>query len=282
MKLLLTPEGLSDLVVEWIPRVAGLFPRKQHVIVLLCNDGKNIATDSTMTPFKLAYFTRLLAKLCWLNNDAVNTVAVTEISFFEPAHTFQEKLRNADFFFFMAGFTNKVGHVEGIFKRDDPIMFMKRVAVANKIVTNTMSLWAVCGSAMACGATWRDGLSSRTMPDSSHQMLEMLADGYVDYASSSGGEITVTDDLRSFQICSGTGLVIVTSDTMQHAEAFRCVKGNKGKKRTYHDIAARITAKLQLQIQRLSTMVSLYHDGNGNLWSLHWRTGHVEWHRCHA
>ena len=278
---MVTPEGLSDSVVEWIPRVDGLIPRKQHVIVLLCNDGKDTATDKTMTPLKLAYFTRLLTKLCQLNNDAVNTVAVTEISFFEPVHTFHEKLRNADFFF-MAGFTKKVDHVVGIFRRDDPIMFMKRVAVANKVVTNTMSLWAVCGSAMVCGHIWRDGFSSRTMPAASHQMLEMLADGYVDYASSSGGNVTVNDDLRSFQICSGTGLVIVTSDTMQHAEAFRCVRGSKGKKGTYHAIAARITAKLQLQIQRLSTMASFYYDGNGNLWSLHWRTGHVEWHRCHA
>ena len=40
MKLLLTPAGLSDFVVERIPRVTGLIPCKQHVIVLVCNDGK--------------------------------------------------------------------------------------------------------------------------------------------------------------------------------------------------------------------------------------------------
>ena len=119
MKLLLTPKGLSDFVVGRIPRVTGLIPRKQHVIVLLCNDGKDTAARTDMTPGKLAYFTRLLTKLCMLNNDVVNTVAVTEISFFEPAHTFHQKLSNAEFFF-MAGLTNKVDHVEGIFRRDDP------------------------------------------------------------------------------------------------------------------------------------------------------------------
>ena len=278
MKLLLTPKGLSDFVVERIPRVTGLIPRKQHVIVLLCNDGKDTAARTDMTPGKLAYFTRLLTKLCMLNNDVVNTVAVTEISFFEPAHTFHQKLRNADFFY-MAGFIPGEVHVERIFQRDDHNMFLKRVAVANKVVTNTMSLWAICGSAMSCGATWCGGWSPRTMPHSSHQMLEMLADGYVDYASSSGPEVTVTDDLRSFQICSGTGLVVVTSETVQHAEAFRCVKGQKHSNwQKYDELAVRITAKLHMQIQRLSTMVSLYHDGNGNFWRLHWGTGHFEWY----
>ena len=281
MKLLLTPVGLSDFVVERIPRVDGLIPRKSHVIVLLCNDGKDTASFKTMTPLQLAYFRRLLTKLCLLNNNCVNTVAVTPISFFEPAKSFHEKLRNADFFF-MAGFTTQVDNVEGIFRRDDADMCMKRFAVANKVVTNSMSLWAVCGSAMASGATWRDIWSLRSMPDSSHQMLEMLADGYVDYAICSGGNVTVTDDLRSFQISSGTGLLIVISETVQYGEAFRCVKGSRGNKWAYEDIAARITAKLQLQMQRLCTMVSFYHDGNGNLWSLHLRAGHVEWHRCHA
>ena len=120
-----------------------------------------------------------MTKLCKSNNDAVNTVAVTEISFFEPADTFLQKLRKADFFY-MAGFIPGEVHVERIFKRDDHNMFLKRAAVANKVVTNTMSLWAICGSAMSCGATWCGGWSPRTMPHSSHQMLEMLADGYVD------------------------------------------------------------------------------------------------------
>ena len=44
MKLLLTPEGLNDSVVERIPKVDGLVPRKHHVIVLLGNDGQDTAS----------------------------------------------------------------------------------------------------------------------------------------------------------------------------------------------------------------------------------------------
>ena len=279
MKLMLTPEGRNDSVVERIPKVVGLVPRKDHVIVLLCNDGLDTASCKTMTPLQLANFRRLLTKLCQLNNDSVKSVAVITISFFEPGSSFHEKVKNADLFF-MANFTHNVDHVEGIFRRHDAIMRMKRMAVANKVVTNTMSLWAVGGAAMACGAFWRN---SRRMPVCSHQMLAILADGYVDYTTGFGGNVPLTNALRSFQISGGTGLVIVTTDTIQHAEAFRCANtGTKGKKWIYHNNAARITAKLQLQIQRLRSMVSLYHDGHGNLWSLHWGTGHVAWNRCHA
>ena len=99
MKLLLTPEGLNDSVVERIPKVVGLVPRKHHVIVLLCNDGLDTASCKTMTPLQLANFTRLLTKLCQLNNDSVKSVAVITISFFEPGSSFHEKVKNADLIF---------------------------------------------------------------------------------------------------------------------------------------------------------------------------------------
>jgi hypothetical protein len=34
MKLLLTPVGPNDKVIDWIPRIAGFTPHKQHVCVL--------------------------------------------------------------------------------------------------------------------------------------------------------------------------------------------------------------------------------------------------------
>ena len=81
-------------------------------------------------------------KLCRLNNDA-------------GPHTFHQKLDSADFFF-TAGFTILVDHAESIYRRDDPNMTLKRMVVANKVVTKSMSLWAVCGSAMVCLQGERD------------------------------------------------------------------------------------------------------------------------------
>ena len=43
MKLLLTPNGPSDRVIESIPRIPGFIPLKPHVCVLVCNDGKYLS-----------------------------------------------------------------------------------------------------------------------------------------------------------------------------------------------------------------------------------------------
>ena len=217
MKLLLTPVGPSDNVIKWIPPITGFIPRKQHVCVLVCFDGKDEELDRP-------YYERLFKKMCKLNNNVVQSVSLEVISFFEPDTDFYEKLHNCDFFF-MAGFTSHVKHVEAIFRRFDESMTLKRTEVANRVVTNKMAMWAVCGSAVSCGTFWDIRDSGRVLPNSLYQMLEVLADGRICYDACSGPQgITVTDDLKEWHISSGTGLIIVTNDRLQHGESFVCVK----------------------------------------------------------
>ena len=96
MQLLLTPVGPSVKVIEWIPRIAGFIPLKQHVCVLVCNDGKDLSrTDRA--EFNRSYYTRLFKKMCMLNTTIVQAVSLEVISFFEPDTDFYEKLQNCDF-----------------------------------------------------------------------------------------------------------------------------------------------------------------------------------------
>ena len=80
MKLLLTPVGPSDKVVEWIPRDNGFIPHRQHVCTLVCNDGKDYSRTMS-APFGRAYYERLFEKMCKLNNKVVQTVSLEVISF---------------------------------------------------------------------------------------------------------------------------------------------------------------------------------------------------------
>ena len=274
MKLLLTPAGPRDKVIECIPRIAGFIPHHQHVCVLVCNDGKD-RSPTIRTAFDTSYYERLFKKMCQLNNNDVNTVSLEVISFFEPDTDFYQKLDNCDFFF-MAGFTSRVQHVEAIFMRDDESMTQKRMAVANRVVTNKMSMWGVCGSAVACGASWNIGFSSRVLPNSSQQMLEILADGHVRY-DSGPQELTVTDNLKEWHISSGTGLIIVTNDRLQHGESFVCVKPKYAE---YQPKCVAITHKMVRQLERLNSMVSHYRSEqahNSQCWRLFWGTGKTQW-----
>ena len=83
MKLLLTPHGPNDKVMEWIPRVDGFIPHKQNVRVVVCNDGKD-HSRTVRAPLDRPYYERMFEKLCKLNNNVVQTVSLEVISFFEP------------------------------------------------------------------------------------------------------------------------------------------------------------------------------------------------------
>ena len=276
MRLLLTPAGPSDNVIGWIPRVPGFIPEKQHVRVCVCNDGKKYG-PSPVISIDTAYYQRLLTKLCKSSNAVVETVSLQEISFFDESDAaFYEKLGDCDLFF-MAGFTTKVAHVEAIYKRGDESMSRKRHEVANRIVTNKMAYWGSCGSAVSCGTVWEMDSSSRVLPKESYQMLETLADGRINYDACSGPyNVTVTDDLRVWHITSGTGLIIVMNDRVQHGEAFVCVKRHYT---AYQELCKRISEKTVLQLSRLYDMVSEYRSepsSDSACWRLRWGPGIAE------
>ena len=278
MRLCLTSVGPGDRVMAWIPRIDGFIPNKQHVRVLVCNDGKDTSPDERHT-LDIPFYERLFTKMCKLNKYCtdVQTVTVEVISFFDPDADFYKTLHDCDLFF-MAGFTTKVKHVEPIFLRHDKSMTLKRVAVANRVVTNKMAMWAVCGSAVSCGTSWDMRDSDRVLPNSSYQMLEMLADGHICYEACVGPQgITVTEDLQEWHISSGTGLIIVTNDRLQHGEAFVCVRRNY---EAYQSKCDEITQKMVSQLKRLKLMVSVYRSGEAHdsqSWTLSWGTGEVQW-----
>ena len=280
MKLVLTTCGMSDNIVRWIPHVAGFIPRQPNVSVLVCWDAKQ-SSLADRTGFGQVYYERLFRKLCRLQTqDVVQTVSVEYISFFHDSdEDFYAKLRRCDLFFF-AGFTaTSHAHTKNIFRRDDERMTLRRMAVANDVVTNKMAMWAVCGSAVACGITWSVGdgrASGRAWPKDTYQMLEILADGAVRYDSCSGAAgMTFTDDLTDWHISSGTGMIIVTDEQMQHGEAFVCVAG-RGKYDAYKVQADRITQQMQAQLLRLNSMVTWYRSGRAHdspAWCLCWGIG---------
>ena len=215
--------------------------------------------------------------MCRLNTTVVQAVPLEVISFFEPDTDFYEKLQNCDFFF-MAGFTSHVRHVEAIFVRHNESMTGKRTEVANRVVTNEMAMWAVCGSAVACGTSWNLRGTRRDLPHSTYQMLEVLADGEVCYDACSGpNNITITENLNEWHISSGTGLIIVTNAMRQHGQSFVCVSGQPD---AYHAPALAISHKMTEQLRRLHNMVSDYRSEqapNSRCWRLFWGTGNACW-----
>ena len=272
MRVLLTPVGPRDKVIEWIPRNCGLIPETAHVTVAMCFDTYGRDVD-------VPYQTRLLTKLCTRANSVVKSVTCVQISWFENFDDFKDKLDNADVFF-MSGFTGSSPIIERIFCRTDFSMTLKRHAVSNRICRNLMAYWGVCGSAIASGCSWDKGaakISSRTLPAQNFQMLEILADGYVDYQSSAGAEgIQVTSDMTEWHITSGTGCVIVATPERRHGQAFVCVKNNYT---AYNARCTALTGKLQSQIGRLYHCVSYYRSGlaaNSSLWRLFWGSGKIE------
>ena len=169
-------------------------------------------------------------------------------------------------------------HVEAIFVRHNESMTGKRTEVANRVVTNEMAMWAVCGSAVACGTSWNLRGSRRDLPHSTYQMLEVLADGEVCYDACSGpNNITITENLNEWHVSSGTGLIIVTNAMLQHGESFVCVTNQRA---AYQAPALAISHKMARQLERLNTMVSDYRSEqahNSRCWRLFWGTGNAYW-----
>ena len=130
-------------------------------------------------------------------------------------------------------------------------MARKRSAVANRVITNEMAMWAVCGSAVACGTRWSVSWSDRQLPTSLYEMLGLLADGHVDHQACSGVHgIKVSDEMNEWHITSGTGLIIVTKEGRQHGEAFVCAKKNYTE---YNAICEQITKNMVKQIRKRRT-----------------------------
>ena len=96
MRLLLTPEGPSEKVIESIPHIPGFIPLKPQVCVLVCNDGKDLSSTNR-TEFNRSYYEWLFKKLCKLINKVEQAVSLEVISFFEPDTDFYAKLQNCDF-----------------------------------------------------------------------------------------------------------------------------------------------------------------------------------------
>ena len=155
-------------------------------------------------------------------------------------------------------------------------MTRKRTEVANRVVTNEMAMWAVCGSAVSCGTSLNYPGTGRVLPHSSYHMMEVLADGHVCYGACSGlGGITVTYNLKEWHISSGTGLIIVTNARLQHGESFACVRRQRAE---YQAQALAISHKMARQLDRLNSMVSLYRSQqahNSRCWRLFWGAGNA-------
>ena len=272
MKLLLTPRATQN-VVEEIPVVPGFIPVKSDVHILCCMDGQTF-NEHHHVPFDYPYYTELFLKLCTRNNHVVQRVHLSVISFFESsAHEFAERLRTCDLFFF-AGFNRHAEHVESIFKKTDESMNEKRTAVANRVVTNRMTMWAVGASAIFCGSLWNYQFGGRSMPSTTHVMFGLLGpNGNVKYNRCSPGA-TTTNDPNEWQITSATALIIVSTSEQQVAQAFVCVERNK---HWYTSICALINNKCAQQIPILCSMVTAYSWGKNNVWYLEWGPGLAYW-----
>ena len=147
------------------------------------------------------------------------TVVLRQISFLDEEHAFMEKLDNSDVFY-MAGFTTKVDHVEQIYRhrRFDG----KRFAVANKCVTNQLSCWGVCGSAVSFGNRWTLDSTGRTMGYDC-RIFELLGtQGFVTYSNDE-----ISHGIDDWRFMSGTGMCICIGSEVTCADAFRVVNAKK-------------------------------------------------------
>ena len=198
MKLILTPEGLSDPVVECLADTEPLsfmLPCKPVIHILVCLDGKNSERSRLVVEEATwAYYRRLFQKLvtnahklvkqssgldsgCRLAAEEVE-VDVRPISFWDEEENFR-LLQNCDLFF-MAGFTGGEKHIETMFR--DERFAWKRAQVADQVCKNKMTYWGVCGSAVVSGCRWDVEWTTRNMKDC--RFFRMLCDdGFVNYIS---------------------------------------------------------------------------------------------------
>lgn len=281
MRLLLTPEGVRDPVIDLLLKteiIKHLIPDQPIITVLVCNDGKN-RSPSIEAPLDLPLyqnsFWRLCSKVNARRNGMIQGVQVRPISFWDDEELFQSELARCDIFF-MAGFTTGVGHIEAVYRETH--FQSKRHAVANRCVLNKMTCWGVCGSAVSFGCLWDVTWSSRNMGRSC-EMFQMLGeDGWVNYSSSTTPDkVVVTTDLREWQMTSGTGLGVCVTEDVRFAEAFLCVKSKKTQ-RAWTELAGRMAGKLAKQVVLLAHERAVYNGSRHGLrlWCFNWY-GHWEW-----
>jgi hypothetical protein len=284
MKLLLTPEGVRDPVIDRLLEtkiIEHLIPDQPIIRVLVCSDGKttnlvgNYTAALNVPPQYHVSFQRLCRGLNECRNGEIQGVQVRPISFWDKEEDFQYKLATCDIFF-MAGFTTGDDHIEAVYSE---VGFqLKRHAVANRCVTNEMLCWGVCGSAVSFGCVWDVTWSGRNMGRNC-EMLRMLGHkGWVNYASSTTpSEVVVTNDLQEWQMTSGTGLGVCITPNVQSAEAFRCVK-SRINRWAWTQLADRMKGKLAEQVALLAQETTVYNGSQHGirLWRFWWY-GHCEW-----
>ena len=166
------------------------------------------------------------------------------------------------------GFRNQVHHVEHIFC--GPQMLGLKALVANLCVTNSLSFWGACGSVVSVGRTWT--LESR----------ESLAGVETFGMLGPSGQVVFEDKepcrcLDTWQITYGTSACIVSTEMARQVAAFRTV-GQFSVRKTFHSqLAARITAKMQIQGHRLARTENTYRwaseRGLVYRWRLYWGVG---------
>ena len=110
MKVLLTPRGLSDVMVDILTSeliMADFLPDKQNVNVLWCNDGKETSSQAPAMPANVRQQHKTSFERLWkytninirrrVPQDAQVTVTLEQISFWDELDEFERKLQDCDF-----------------------------------------------------------------------------------------------------------------------------------------------------------------------------------------
>ena len=212
---------------KWIPKVPDFLPAKEEIIVAICGDGKRkVAGGPSKVDF--LYWHRLLRKMSRrLSDNQVQDVRLVEVSFWDDAEEFIRKVVSCDWFV-MCGFTGGEKFIEAVWQKNREGMTRKRRLVAARVQCNHMAMWGVCGGAVVMGNRWREGLSSRRLPPSRCQLIEVLPGCDIHYQSASGPhDVVITDEIHCFVISTGTGIIMVATEARRWASAFTCNTKNK-------------------------------------------------------
>ena len=197
---------------KWIPKVPDFLPAKEVIIIAICLDGKR-KVPGGQTKIDLLDCRRMLRKMSRrLSDNQVLDVRLEEVSFWDDAAEFTRKIVNCDWFV-MCGFTGGERLIDEVWLRNHAEMRRKRQLVTARVQCNHMAMWGVCGSAVAMGNRWQTDFSRRRLDPRTHQMLEILPGCEMNYQSSSGPALIIDDNMDKFQITSGSGIIMVATET---------------------------------------------------------------------
>ena len=288
MRMLLTPVGPSDPLIKAMEAdvVRPWLPSGTDITVGYCEDGK--LGPPVVPQYYTRLFIRMLEKRTTPHNssDAPNqlnstptTVQMIRISFFDDTQDeLDSKLARCDILV-MLGFVPGHSRTKQIFDRRNTTHMLMRMAVANKVVTNKMSYWGVCGSAVCAGDCWR--LDS-SMPEDTHQLFEMLGDCHVNYQAGAAPDvITMPEDDRELIMTPGIGIMISTGEDYAVSRPFVTVFGKRNSNYwAWKEKCGELEPILQQMVLRLSRLRSVYRsapEASSARWELHWGTGHCRW-----